>query len=345
MRTVQRIPSLRFSRGRRVGWLYFVVLLSSVLIGREIFAEEVCYYRDGSGEVHRVSTKHDIPSEFVSQSKCVTPPTGSYLANPEEIELEGNLRTENLTSELGPIALRWSRSVEKLFGRTPERAVADAARTAARALRQSSFDSSLRNLRLEWNMVFLDESLPETQIPAYLVSNCHPAWMTPPANIYVVGQRVAAGCGGRSSSQTVADRDLAEVLLHEMGHVVEYVLLEGGGGRDRMRAEGFATWFEQYAADYSRLIPSGSVREEHLQMARRSLEQSGQYFVFRGTGEDYARASLYFHAIQNRKNVSGIMDLYQALRSSPADLQSVVKDVFHWSDKRLEQELLRIVEK
>ena len=96
--------------------------------------------------------------------------------------------------------------------------------------------------------------------------------MTPPANIYVVAQRVVAGCGGSKKVKTsVADSELAEVLLHEMGHSIEYQLLAQGIGRERARSEGFATWFEQYASEKSAIIKSGSVKKEHFDLAKASV--------------------------------------------------------------------------
>ena len=163
--------------------------------------------------------------------------------------------------------------------------------------------------------MFLDENLPESQIPMQLVERCHPGWMTPPNNIYIAAQRVAEGCHGMpSKSSSVADSELAEVIIHELGHVVDYNLLKESFGSSRMRAEGFATWFEIHAARYSSLVSESQLRERTYRLARRSLRESPQMYQFRGSAEDYARASMYFTAIENRRGVQGIIDVYKHMK-------------------------------
>jgi hypothetical protein len=266
------------------------------------------------------------------------------LASPEEINLDGNIRIENMVSPLGSISLKWPRKVESLFGRTPERAVADAARTVNRALNRPGFSPKVQNLSLDWQIVFMDEDLPETQIPAYLVSNCHPAWMTPPANIYVVAQRVAEGCGNTKKASTfVADSELAEVLIHEMGHAVEFRLLGPAFRRERFRAEGFATWFEQFASDLSSTIPRGAVKKRHDKFAREAIKYSPDIFTFQGTAHDYARASLYFRAIVERRRLSSLMDVYEVMSNENIHFFSAVEKKLGWDRKRIESEVLRVI--
>ncbi|MGI6523673.1 MAG: hypothetical protein ACOX2O_00025 [Bdellovibrionota bacterium] len=268
----------------------------------------------------------------------------TQLAKPDEIDLEGTVRQVNMSSAVGRIKLRWPRKVELLFGRTPERAMAEAANTVSRTLKQAGFPTKLRTLNMEWNVVFMDEEMSETQIPAYLRQNCHPGWMTPPSNIYIVAQRVATGCSGRSApSNSVTDAKLAEVLLHEMGHAVEAQLLGSNFGGDKMRAEGFATWFEMFAARQSSLVSSSALQSENRALAKRSIAQSPNEFRFSGSAEDYARASLYFQAVVSRRGVKGLMDVYDTMLSSGVDFLSALKSRMYWSDKKLKEETERIL--
>lgn len=295
--------------------------------------------------MHQVNARSAIPAEYAANAKCFAASNENYLAPPDAIELEGAIRKVTLSSSLGRVELRWQRQAEKLFGKTPERAVVDALRTASRALKQSGFPASVRTLFMDWNILFLDEELPETHIPAGLVSNCHPAWMTPPANIYVVAQRVAAGCGSQQSMRTSeADEKLAEVLLHEIGHAIEFQLLKPRFGGDKLRAEGFATWFEQFAAEHSQVIPSGKLRREQLDRARYLLSSNRLGAAFSGDSDSYVAAALPFYAVVERKRVFGLMEIYNHIQQKGLSFSAALQAETGWSSKRLTEEVLAVIE-
>ena len=189
--------------------------------------EQICVYEAKDGSMQQALNRNKIPYDLRKSAKCYDPAQVNNMAAPQDIKLTGTIRTESMVSPVGKIDLRWPRSTEQLFGQTPQRAMSDAASAVSRALKQAGFPSAVQNLHINWNVVFMDENVPETQIPLYLVSNCHPAWMTPVANLYVVGQRVAAGCGGgKSPGSSVGDSQLAQVLIHELGHGVEHQILK-----------------------------------------------------------------------------------------------------------------------
>jgi hypothetical protein len=263
------------------------------------------------------------------------------LARPQDIELEGSLRKESMASSIGRIELRWPRKVESLFGRTPVRAMADAARAVSRAVKQSGFPAHIRTLDLNWKVVFMDADLPVQQIPEYLIANCHPAWMVPPSHIYVVSQRVAGGCYGSTRSQQVNDAELAEVLIHEIGHAVEFALIPRQFGRNRQRAEGFASWFEGFASKYSSVIPSGSIKKKHLRLVR---DNPGSLAQFQGSASDYARAALIFYAVEENFRVPGIMKVYRRIGSKGVGLIQAVQDEFSWGSRRLNSEIQKVIE-
>jgi hypothetical protein len=266
---------------------------------------------------------------------------GGSLARPDQIELEGNIRRESISSPIGRIELRWPRSVESLFGRTPLRAMTDAARTVSRAISTAAFPSNVQKLSVDWKVVFMDEHMPERQIPAYLIQNCHPGWMTPPGNIYIVAERVAGGCGGQPRRPSVADGDLAEVLVHELGHAVEYHILGSQFHRNRMRAEGFATWFEMYAASYSSMINRSEIIRRTQDLAAMSFKLQPKSFTFSGDASSYARAAMYFLAISEKRGVRGIMEVYQRMSSDNLDFFPAVEKVIYWDTTQLEREAAR----
>ena len=321
--------------------------------------QELCLYTTASGSLAQVTGRDKVPEAQRTAAKCIRskvkpappvanvapqfsrlptggksaqppregPQQGPQMAAPSEIDLAGSIRRAEINSALGPIELRWPRSVEKLFGRTPERAMAEAALAVSKALKQSNFPPQLQKLRLSWQVVFMDGEPPAHQVPQELVRSCHPGWMTPPANIYVVAQRVVGRCQGRSTGSLVADADLTQLLVHEIGHAVEYYLLQGRGQREPMRAEGFASWFEAYASDFSVLIPKGSVERRHRETASDAMRSKPGAWQFQYSGEDYARASMYFHGIVERYGLPGLLRVYDRLRlQNGAFLPSVERE-------------------
>ena len=309
-----------------------------LMLAGSVSAEEVCIYQSRDGGIKQVNSLTAVPEEFRSFARCFKSKENPYLAKPQEIQLSGNIRRELLNSPVGPINLRWPRKIEGLFGRTPLRAMTDASQTVSKALKRSSVPGVLQKLNLEWQVIFLDTDLPETQIPAYLISNCHPGWMTPPANIYIVGQRVAGGCGGSTASAGVADSKLTEVLVHEMGHAVEYALLEGmENPPERMRKEGFATWFESYAAEFSSLMNRREI-DLKLKDAAKSSIRANPTFNFQGSGEDYARAAIYFRVIEHKRGAQRVFELFETIGKG-RQLLPAIGESLNWNEQMLDKEV------
>lgn len=325
----------------------FYSLLFSILLSSVSFAESqksnVCIYTTAKGRVEQVNSLEDVPDCYKKTAKCFI--DNQRMAKPDEIRLEGTVRSEEIVSTVGKIHIRWPRKIETLFGRTPVRAMADAANTVGRVLKNPAFPTRLQNLNIEWNVVFLDDNMAEKQIPTYLVTNCHPGWMTPPANIYIVGQRVAGGCGGRVSSTSVADADLTEVLLHEMGHAVEYYLLGTMQNSDRKRAEGFATWFANFAAESSTILNPAEVKKKYFLAGKYAVLKDPETFQFAGTFEDYSRASLVFFTIVSARSLRDLMEVYQYVASKQVEFDQAVSAVLHWDTKRLNKEILTFIQK
>jgi hypothetical protein len=157
--------------------------------------------------------------------------------------------------------------------------------------------------------------------------------MIPPSQIYIITDFITPDC----ADSKVADELLAQVLLHEMGHVIEYLLLEESQTLyDRERSEGFATWFEQYASNASSVIPKDSVKHYYHELARQSLRAESR--SFQGTPVDYARAALPFQAVVRRKGVATLMDVYKRIRDERLTWTEAIMRVTGWSRATLERE-------
>lgn len=334
-------------------WLYVFIFMFSSLFFQVLQAnakpkpEQICIYKNTIGEIVQVNDLDKVPYSFRKQTQCFDAKENTNLVSPKDISLKGNIRVEDVSSPIGRVQIRWPRNVEQLFGRTPLKATTDAGNTVGKVIRTSAFPSLVQNLKLDWQVVFMDEKLPETQIPSHLIRNCHPGWMTPPANIYIVAQRAAGKCGNFSMNfnSSVADSKLAEILVHEMGHAVEFELLGRKQDRDLVRTEGFATWFEVYAADYSSIISKSSLKKEIFSNAELAIKQSPNAFVFSGTDLDYARGSMYFFAIVDRLGLRALVDVYKVISTKQLDFFSAIKEVTTWDRKQLEKEVEKVIKK
>lgn len=331
-------------------------------------AEQSCIYTDNNGIIKEASSIDSIPDELKDKVKCfktrvkrakaaeevvsdeelIRSLTIPNMAAPDQIELDGALRKERLLSPLGTIELRWPRSAESIIGKDPARATVDAARMVSRTLLQSGFPSTVNRIDTTWSIVFMDEKVPTHQVPTHLITNCHPAWMTPPANIYVVVQRVAGACGNQNSTKdkTVNDAKLAQIMAHEMAHVIEYNILGEKFANDRLRAEGFATWFESVAAEYSNLLDANQVMQEKIKLAYASIQTTNNIQSFNGSAEDYSRASIYFHAVVKDRGIKGLMRVYSLIKDdAQLSFTEAVEKEFGWTETVFNQKAVAFLEK
>lgn len=259
------------------------------------------------------------------------------------IELKGAVADRRVSTPLGPMIVRWPRAVEECFGRSPSRAVADAAQTISRAIAQAKFDSRLKSGRREWSLLFLDRATAAKQLPFGSIMSNHPGFMVPPNKIYIIAESITGSClnGARSP---VSDELLARVLVHEMAHVLEFVLLEPRGPNEKFRSEGFATWLEGYAADRSSIIDGKLVRAELLSMAKEA-DSTGSFVPegFNGSIQHYARASMYFNAIVARRGVAALMDVYEVMARDGIGLFQAVEKAISWNRATLEREVRKVL--
>jgi hypothetical protein len=260
--------------------------------------------------------------------------------SPDKVPLGGLVREDVFNSPLGPIHLRWTREVEKKFGRNPLRATMDAATAVSRVLRLGAMPTELQNFSVDWTIAFMDSLQENAKFPKVLFDLCHPGWMLPPAHVYIVGERIYAGCSGRRGSQEVADELLSKVVVHELAHVVEFHYFGPERWRDRARKEGFARWFELLASKNSSLIDESSVRKTLFTDADRSFAGSmGHSFSFDGSAESYSRMASYFAWIESRYGLAEIFRIYEDIRNNDTQFFAAVEKRSMLSRERLDREV------
>lgn len=318
--------------------LYGLFLLSCLCVNFSASADKRCAYLNDQGEVEQADSPEEAPKRYRSRVVCADDPNGgAAIPKAADVEIQGQLKTASFVTDLGPISLKWPYSVEKCFGRSPARAVADAAQTVNRAIASAPFPPEVKNRSREWSLVFTDKDTAIREFPASLTIGGHPGFMVPPNNIYLISDFISPSC----NSSEVGDALLTQVLLHEMGHVIEYLMLGSEFGLDRPRAEGFASWFEQYASDYSKVIPRGSVKAYYRKLAAEAMRSMPA--PFEGSPYDYARAALQFDAIVGRRGVAGLMGVYNVIKSEGVNFITAVERSVRWNKKTLEQEMLNVL--
>lgn len=73
-----------------------------------------------------------------------------------------------------------------------------------------------------------------------------------------------------------------------------------------------------------------------------SDRKDGAGGVFRGTFEDYAKASLLFTAVVDRKGVAGLSSIYEAVSSGGLSFTAALERKLYWDQPRLAKEVMRV---
>ena len=314
--------------------MFAIVAVGAVqLLGGNASAQSQCVYADEQGNILSAPSIKEVPSRFRSKAACKDSQPLS-IPKADEVDLRGGVRSSSFGTPLGTMDVRWPRQVERCFGKSPSRAISEAASAVNRALRNGRFDEKMKYARRDWSLVLIDRASAVSHFPMQLSLGGHPGFMVPPNQIYIVVDFISPNC------QPSGDVDalLTQVLLHEMGHVLEFSLLgESGFAADRKRAEGFAAWFEGYSSKFSSAIPRGRVQETYRTMVQSQSGVGSQQFS--GSGQDYAIASLEFEAIVARKGVSGLMEVYETMSTSRCSFYDALYKKFGWDQKDLQREV------
>ena len=317
-------------------WAQFlpVILISAALFGvSDAVSQSGCVYVDERGEMVAKATLRDVPSRFRTQAVCQDKQPQT-IPSAADVSLRGGERDESFVTDIGRMDVRWPRNIERCFSKNPSRAIAEAASAANRAVKSGRFGAALKYGKRDWSLVFIDRASAVSQFPMALSLGGHPGFMVPPNQIYIVTDYISPQC----TPEGDADARLIQVLLHEMGHVLEYTLLGSSNvPSDRKRAEGFAAWFEGYSSRYASAIPPGTVKNFYRGMVRdQSSVGDGS---FSGSGEDYAIASLEFEAVVARKGVAGLMDVYAKMTEENCSFYEALSKKFGWDARTLAREV------
>ncbi len=308
-----------------------MVLCAHLVTTAPSVAEESCVYVDEIGELVPVTNPQTVPRAARSRLVCKDKTIEEVVA-PEELEVGRDARTAEFSTELGPMKVRWSRSIERCFAKSPARSVGESAKAVNRALKSGRFTADVKYSRREWTLAFIDKTTAISQFPLALTVGRHPGFMIPPNRIYLVADHISSACEGGE----IADDVLTQVLLHEMGHVVEYILLgEQQAPLDRERSEGFAVWFEQYSAEFASSLPKGQARAYYSTLAR----SSGATTRFTSDPTGYANAGVRFQTIVARKGIAGLMNVYAVIREQQVPFDVAVERALSWNKNTFQRQI------
>ncbi len=264
--------------------------------------------------------------------------------SPDSVPLGGLVRQDIFNSPLGPLNLRWTREVEKKFGRTPLRATMDAATAVSRVLRLSAIPTALQNPFIDLRIAFMDTLQENAKFPRFLFDNCHPGWMVPPSNVYIVGERIYSGCGGDRLGKEVAEELLSGVVVHELAHVIEYSFFGTVAIGDRARREGFARWFELLASRNSSLLSEKDIKDKIFTNAERSFKRyDTKSFVFDGSAESYDRMASYFAWLEYRYGLAEVFVVYEDIKKEPKSFLEALENRYKLSRESLNREVYGFV--
>lgn len=260
---------------------------------------------------------------------------------PDQVTLKGTTRDYDFTSSIGSVHLRWQTDVSQYFGKTPHDAVKIAWQAGTKTLGRNSFPGWLRSSSYEWNIVFMDEAATKRTHP-FAGEFCHPAWIRPPAQIYVSAQLIGTQCNSGRLTHAEAVAQLNRTLLHEFGHAIEYQMLGPAISRaQRYHSEGFAEVFESLAVENLDGSYRQSVREEMRKRARMVFDPNWRATEFQGSGADYSRAYALMATVVEKRGLSGLSKIYETMRNSSLSFEAALTEVTGWSEERWYKEAAR----
>ena len=78
-------------------------------------------------------------------------------------------------------------------------------------------------------------------------------------------------------------------------------------------------------------------------LARESLRKNPKYWQFSGTAHDYARASMYFHALVSRTSISRLMEVYELMVEKRMNFFTAVEHRVGWNKQRFDSEVTKFL--
>lgn len=303
------------------------LIFGSIAVSQQVRADG-CVYIDDKNSIRSADSMSVVPRRYRKTATCKDIGVGEVAA-PNSMDVGRLAREVSFGTSLGTMNVRWPRELERCYRVTPAKAIAEASRTVRQALRVSKLFSEVRQKSRTWDFVLTDRLHAISQVPTDIIRGRHPGFMLPPNRVYILSDFIAQNC----QENPISDRLLAQVLLHEMGHVVEYILLgEPTSMTNRERGEGFATWFEHYASEFSKTIGKDRVSENLRNLGMQHQVALGRKDSFDGTALDYARAAMPFFLLVSKKGTGGVARLYRDARIKQIPLHEAVRNVFGWSE-------------
>ena len=177
-------------------------------------------------------------------------------------------------------------------------------------------------------------------------ASCHPAWMRPPADIFVAAQRVATRCGYQRLNPAEASQELSQSLIHELGHAIEFEFMGRGFSRgQRWHSEGFARWFETLAGEYLSGRDRQKSKGEMRLLAKKATLSGWSPARFSGSAEDYARGYALIAVIAEGRSISRLSDVYKRMDRDSISLTEAVKRELGWDEAKWIEEAEKFVGK
>jgi hypothetical protein len=317
------------------------------------YKEDICVFLDSTGTIRSVPKSKMTPKELKTNicqpaikkqssrpsqsqldSRAPSHPTSQsgleVYKNPNEVSLTGANRNFEFSTPVGRLKVRWQVTSTEYFGRDPYFLVKEAWNEGARTLARHQFPDKLRNSKVDWNIVFMDEKATHQSYP-FGKEACHPAWIRPPADIFISAFYIGTECGRKKLSETESRLQLKSTLYHEFGHAVEYQLLGKMLGRsERYHSEGFAQWFEAMALqDHGMKAEAEKIKNQ----AKVDYSQSWDPQSFAGTNEDYNRAFAMIDTLVKKRKLAGLLQVYKDIQTEEVPFATAVYNVTGWNQR------------
>lgn len=272
----------------------------------------------------------DFPADELSYHDSDQPQAAGYTVR--DIASYGKTlspRGRTIRGPLGSVKLYSARTLQQMMNKDLSFEVVSAFHRAARILAYNQFPEFLRGTEYDWQLFF--EHSRKRVTGGLSSARCHAAWMGPPANIFISADQLASNCGRMKRSSVELTEELGSVLVHEIGHAVEFQLMgRGFGRRQRWHSEGFATWFESLS-DGETL---SETRVSMFQLAARTLSAEWRPFRFKGSKADYARSYALIAAIAEGHSVPTLLSIYTTMDSQNCRFDQAVQQVLGWDMQR-----------
>ena len=312
---------------------FYCCCLSAVLclFPEVVIAQSKQYYGD-TPAISRPTIVNPLPKE----TSGFTVRDIARLRHSSESEKIESRRRQRVRGPLGAMTFFSPRTLQRHIDRDPRAIVVGAFGRAQRILQSNDFPTFLRGTKYDWQLFF--ESSKQHRGAGHLSSQrCHAAWMGPPANIFIAADRLASNCGTADRPPHKIASELHSVMVHEIGHAIEFQLMgKGFGRRQRWHSEGFASWFETLSDGKS----TPNSRQEMYRAAQRSFSEDWRPVLFKGAKTDYARSFAMIATVAERTSILTLLKVYQEMDDTNCRFDQAVERVVGWDLARWTRETM-----